>query len=814
MNMRNELAGESSPYLLQHAQNPVHWKPWGAAAFDEARQRDIPIFLSVGYATCHWCHVMERESFESEAIAQIMNERFVCVKVDREERPEIDEPYVLATQLMTGSGGWPMSVFLEPARLRPFWCATYLPPEPRYGMTSFPDVLEGIARAWRDQRGEILEQAEALAGAVREAMQPGEPAPVGPQHVGAAVETLLRMFDRTHGGFGGAPKFPQPSFVELLLEARDGVDDGPRRAIDEAARRTLDRMAVGGLRDHVGGGFHRYCVDATWTVPHFEKMLYDNALLAGLYARAAEVYEDSFYAEVARDTLRYVAREMTGPPPHGGFFCAQDADTAGHEGATYLWTEAQLRDVLPPAEADLAARAYGVDRGPNFRDPHHPDDEPANVLRLDDRPDVLAAGLGLAPEEARARLTAMNARLLEARARRAQPGLDDKVLVSWNGMMIAAMARCAESLADPELLAPAAAAAEFIGRELHEAGGLRRTWRAGRLGPAATLEDYAWLLAGLAALARGREAAPRPESSRTFDDARALLERCEQLYQEAAARFEDRQRPGLFYDAGEEDGQSAGVRSQESGGEDGDGGGFFVRVRSTYDGATPCASSAMLGALVDLAEIEAAQGAGAEGGAWGKRARRALAGLSGAIAANPLATVNATRQLLRMLRLDPGVGEGAAGADAPAPAAPEGEGAHSASQGPGFTPVEIYADRERVAVGPDEPAELNLVLRIAPGHYIYAPETEGCDGAANPLRVHLVRGAGVQVYFDAPPSESLEEPAGARALAGEVELRVALARGGELVGKPLLGVTFQACSESACLAPATVELDVAIDVTG
>jgi uncharacterized protein YyaL (SSP411 family) len=799
MSTGNALAAESSPYLLQHAGNPVHWKPWGPAAFEEARQRDIPVFLSVGYATCHWCHVMERESFESEAIARIMNEHFVCVKVDREERPEVDEPYMLATQLMTGSGGWPMSVFLEPQQLRPFWCATYLPPAPRHGMSSFPETLEAIARAWRERRGEILEQAEALASAVRENMRPAPPAPVGPQQVGAAVESLLRMFDRTHGGFGSAPKFPQPSFVELLLEARDRVDEGPRRAIDEAARRTLDRMAVGGLRDHVGGGFHRYCVDATWTVPHFEKMLYDNALLAGLYARASAVYSDAFYAEVARDTLRSIAREMTSRPPHGGFYCAQDADTGGHEGATYLWTEARLREALPPVEADLAIRLYGVDRGPNFRDPHHADDEPANVLRLDDRPEVLAAGLSLPADELAARLVAINGRLLAVRAQREQPGLDDKVLVAWNGMMIAAMARCAESLGAPDLLGPAAAAAEFIERELHEAGGLRRTWRDGRLGPAGTLEDYAWLLAGLVALARARAGAPRPDSARTFDDARALLDRCEQLYQEAAARFEDPQHPGLFYDALE--------------------GEFFVRVRSTYDGATPCASSAMLGALVDLAEMEASGDAGSSGGEpagdWGARARRALAALSGAIAGNPLATVNATRHLLRMLRLDPGIGEPAVGAAAQAPEpAPAAQPAAAPAD---FTPIEIYADRERVSLGADEPAELNLVLRIAPGHYIYAPETrpEGRgDAATSPLRVHLIRGAGVDVYFDAPEGEALAEPAGARALTGEIELRVALARAGELVGKPLLGVTFQACTESACLAPTTVELDVAIDVTG
>ncbi|MFG0283416.1 MAG: thioredoxin domain-containing protein [Phycisphaerales bacterium JB039] len=759
----NQLAHESSPYLLQHAHNPVHWKPWGEAAFAEARQRDVPIFLSVGYSTCHWCHVMERESFESEAIGQLMNELFVCVKVDREERPDVDEPYMLATQLMTGSGGWPMSVFLEPGQLRPFWCATYLPPEPRGQMPGFPQALEAISRAWRERREEVLEQAEALAQAVRENMAPDEPAPVGAPQVGSAVESLLRMFDRTQGGFGGAPKFPQPAFCELLLEARERVDEGPRRAIDEAVRRTLDRMAVGGLRDHVGGGFHRYCVDATWTVPHFEKMLYDNALLAGLYARAAEAYGDAYYASVARDTLEYVAREMTSP--EGAFWSAQDADTGGLEGATYTWTAEQMAVVLEGDDLRLAMEVYGLGRGPNFRDPHHPDEPPTNVLRMDDRPEALAERLGMAAEALGERLGAINARLLKARQQREQPGLDDKVLAAWNGMMIAGIVECAERLGEPALLDRARRALAMMEREMLGAEGLRRSWRAGKPGPAGTLEDYAWMLTAAvrlsAALGRSGE---EHESKR-------LLELCERLYGEAAKRFGDAQRPELFYDAPASD--------------------FFVRIRSTYDGATPCASSAMLGALVELAALA--------GGTWTQRARDALAALSGAIAANPLATVNASRHLLRLLRLDPSLDAGVA----PAPPAAEAESEE-------FTPVEIYADRERVTVGPDAPGELKLALRIAPDHYIYSPETT--EEAGSPLRVHLVRGAGVRAYFDAPEGEPVGD--GARALRGEVELRIALEREGELVGKPLLGVTFQACTEMACMAPTTVELDVAIDVTG
>jgi uncharacterized protein YyaL (SSP411 family) len=449
----------------------VDWRPWGEEAFLEARRRGVPIFLSVGYSTCYWCHVMERESFESEAIARLMNERFVCVKVDREERPDVDDLYMAATQIMTGRGGWPMSCFLEPDTLRPFWCGTYFPPSPRHGMPGFPQILEGLSSAWRDKRGEIVEQAEHVAAAVSEQLAAARaPAGVGLEHVSQAARALLTSFDRVNGGFGGAPKFPQPVFLELLLDVRDSAgDDATRDAVDQAVRLTLDRMACGGINDHVGGGFHRYSVDATWTVPHFEKMLYDNAQLAAVYARAGATYDDAFYREVAGRTLDYVQREMTGP--EGELYSAEDAEVDGREGGNYVWQPDEVRAALGTDDAALAIKVYGLEGGPNFRDPHHAESPPAYVLRLSGRPEKVAAELGVTVEALRERMGRIDARLYEVRARRPQPRLDDKVLTAWSGLMIGALARAGLALKRREHVEAAARAADFVFTRMRDGAG-------------------------------------------------------------------------------------------------------------------------------------------------------------------------------------------------------------------------------------------------------------------------------------------------------------------------------------------------------
>ncbi|MCW5776375.1 MAG: thioredoxin domain-containing protein [Phycisphaeraceae bacterium] len=776
---RSRLAGESSPYLLQHAGNPVDWRPWGREAFEEARRRDVPIFLSIGYSTCHWCHVMERESFENPSIAAMLNDRFVCVKVDREERSEVDNLYMTATQLFTGQGGWPMSVFLEPERLRPFWCGTYIPAEPHPALGSrpdFPRVIEGIAAAWRTQREGVLDQAERLAAAVAEQLACADaPVAVGGREVEGATAALLRLFDPTNAGFGGAPKFPQPSLLLFLLSVRSMAgDEETRSAIDHAVRATLDRMLAGGIHDHLGGGFHRYAVDAQWTVPHFEKMLYDNALLASVYARAGEAFKDDVYRSVARRTLDYIMHELTGK--HGAFLSAQDADAEGREGSAHVWTRDQVSAVLEPDDAAFASRVFGLDRGPNFRDPHHPDDPPANVLRLDDRPDRVARSLGMDQAAFDERLARVCARLIAARSRRPQPATDDKVIAEWNGHAVAAMVDGATLLGDAGYAEAARRAARFILGEMIDAEGvLLRSWRDGVRGPAGSLEDYA---AGIHALARLHALdADRGGESPWLDAALRLL---------ARAESEFATRDGGYFDvaAGRDD--------------------LFVRVRSTWDGALPTGSSVMLHALVELADATGNQ----------RHIDRALAcirSLSATIARAPAACIHATAALAHLLA------SGVMEAETTANDAVESRQMRSTAAADGavaqtpadFSPLAVFTSVERVEIGPDRPAELPLLVRIAEGWHVAAADAG--DGVL-PFRVHVVGGSGIEAYADYPPGARLATGAASlSAYKGEFELRVALAQSGPVRGRPLLAITCQACNDTACLAPTTIELDVAID---
>ncbi len=777
----NRLISETSPYLLQHAHNPVDWYPWGPEAFAAARARSVPIFLSIGYSTCYWCHVMERESFESPAIAAIMNERFVCIKVDREQRPDVDDLYMAATQAYTGSGGWPMSVFLEPETLRPFWCGTYFPTEPRHGIPSFPQVLEGMSRAWNEQRGQVLAQSEQLAEVVRQYVaEVAEPAHVGASQIEVAVSTLLAQLDRTHGGFGGAPKFPQPAYLDFLLSVRASLDDDARTAVDHALRLTLDRMAIGGIRDHVGGGFHRYAVDAIWLVPHFEKMLYDNAQLASVYARAAEVFEDAEYRRVVRDILDYVRREMMldaerapNGAVHAGFASAQDAEVNHREGQNYLWTIEQVQAALGGEDGTWAAHVYGLDLGTNFRDPHHPDDAASNVLRLADRPEALATAEGVSAEDSLARLQRVNRKLLEARIRREQPMRDDKALASWNGLMITAFARASSLFDDRELYDVAERAARFVLEHMtDDEDRLFRVWRQGKSSTPAFLEDYAAIITALLALHR---AAPGFTADAAF--AREAAAHFARL---AEAEFGDGE--GVYHD----------TRAEQND--------LFVRARSTYDGAVPSGASTMLHALIDLAEAT-------NDPADIRRAARALRAMSGAIARGPVPAINATRALHRaithsqwpetLLALIP---EPAA-APAPPPNA-------------NFTPVEVFASTDRVRVAPDEPGEIHLSLRIAEGYHIVAADPGPAGSELVPLRVGLVAGTGVSVYADYPEGEPFGEGGELRVHFREIALRIAIERNAEPPARPILGLTFQACTDTECLLPQTVELDVAIDLDG
>ncbi len=490
----NRLAHETSPYLLQHAHDPVDWHPWGTEALARARDLDRPLFLSIGYAACHWCHVMAHESFRDPATAEQLNRDFVPVKVDREERPDIDAVYMDAVQAMTGSGGWPMSVFATPDG-RPFYGGTYFPPERRHGLPSFRDVLGAVAEAWRERRADIESAADGVRGAVVESMRVLPPSG-GPDEgtLRMALATLATHFDPMEGGWGGAPKFPQPMAIEWLLRQHAATGDGEALAM---ALRTLDRMADGGIRDHLGGGFARYATDARWLVPHFEKMLYDNAQLARVYLHAWQATGDDRYRDVAMGTLDFLLREMT--LPDGAFAASLDADTQGVEGATYVWTDAEIRAALPPDEASLFAEAYGVAPGGNW--------EGRTILSRVRDDATLASRLPVTPAEVAARLAAARATLLALRDVRPQPARDDKAIVAWNGLAIAALADAAAALervdgpAAARYRAAAIRAADAVLASAVSADGrLRRSWKDGRPGPEAVLEDEADLADGLLAL--------------------------------------------------------------------------------------------------------------------------------------------------------------------------------------------------------------------------------------------------------------------------------------------------------------------------
>jgi uncharacterized protein YyaL (SSP411 family) len=499
--MTNALAGETSPYLRQHMNNPVDWLPWGPEAHRRAIELDRPLLVSIGYSACHWCHVMEHESFEDEATAALMNANFVCVKVDREERPDVDAIYMEAVQNMTGQGGWPLNIFLTPEQT-PFYGGTYFPPQPRHGLPSWPQVLAGIAKTWRERRDDAVtsgaQLAQRVVGGAR--LDPSAE-PIDEARLEAAVANLRRSYDSRQGGFGRAPKFPPASTIDFLL----------RRGETEMSLHTLRAMASGGINDQIGGGFARYSVDPTWTVPHFEKMLYDNALLARAYLHSWQVSGDELLLRTARETLDFCLRELRGP--EGGFHAALDADSEGVEGRFYVWSLDDLRDVLGDLADDAIAYFGATDAG-NF--------EGANILE--------ARG----PEPDPDRRDRIRALLLERRAQRIRPGLDDKRLTSWNALMISALAEAGAVLEEPRYLDAALATADFVLAELRDdRGRLLRTYNAGQARLGAYLEDHAFLLEALLTLYEATF------DERYFVEARALAD-------QIIDRFSDAERGGFF----------------------------------------------------------------------------------------------------------------------------------------------------------------------------------------------------------------------------------------------------------------------------
>ena len=546
---------ESSPYLLQHSQNPVDWYAWGDDALRRAREEDKPILLSIGYSACHWCHVMAHESFEDAAIARIMNENFVNIKVDREERPDLDAIYMQAVQTMTGHGGWPLTAFLTPDG-EPFYGGTYFPPEERPGMPAFPRVLQSVAEAYRTKKQEIVRSARQLV----DRLQDATPAPTGVQQL---TEDILRQayvvlqpeFDGEQGGFGAAPKFPQPMVYDYLLRYQGRMADTEALSMAEL---TLTNMARGGIYDQVGGGFHRYSTDAQWLVPHFEKMLYDNALLSQLYLHAYQATGNPLYRSVAVETLEYVQREMTSP--EGGFYSTQDADSEGEEGKFYVWTPQEIDDVLGREDGAVCRRYFGVSEQGNF--------EGHNILHIPRAPEAVAQEIGMGLEQLEAVVQRARARLYSERAERTWPARDEKILTGWNGLMLQSFAEAAAILGRDDYRQVAEVNAAFILERLRHEGRLLRSYKDGQAKVLGYLEDYSFLIDGLLSVYEATF------QRRWLDEARSLAE-------EMVALFWDAEK-GVFFDTGHD---------HES---------LVARPRDVFDNAIPSGSSVAVSVLLRL----------------------------------------------------------------------------------------------------------------------------------------------------------------------------------------------------------------------
>jgi uncharacterized protein len=566
----NRLAKEKSPYLLEHSMNPVDWYSWGAEAMAKAKNDSKPIFLSIGYSTCHWCHQMARESFEDEKVAAFINKHFIPIKVDREERPEVDAYYMGAVQAMTGGGGWPLSVFLTPD-LKAFYGGTYFPPEPRYGMPSFMQVLEFVANLWRDKRGEVMENSER----VLKAITPDSQAPsskLNRETLDEGYASLVASLDPAHGGFGGAPKFPLPGSLSFLLRYYHRT--GKELALSGVLK-ALDQMAAGGIRDHVGGGFHRYSTDRVWLVPHFEKMLYDNALLAKLYTEAFQITRRQSYAEVVKETLGWIARELGNKG--GGFYSAQDADTAEGEGTYYTWTPEEVERAVGTPDAGIFCRVYGVTRTGNF--------EGRNILHMD--PD------GKLDDGTRGTMAKVKGALYRTRVERARPANDTKILTSWNGLAISAFALASVVFEEPSYSKDAAAAADLVLHSISKDGRLLRRLAGGEAALDGTLEDYAFFVQGLTDLF---EATSEPKWFKEGVRLTSLM----------LEEFEDRKGGGFYL-------------SSEA---------APARVKESYDGPTPSGNSVAALNLVRLAELTGSP-------LFRKAAERTLKAFAGDLEARP-----------------------------------------------------------------------------------------------------------------------------------------------------------------------------------
>jgi uncharacterized protein YyaL (SSP411 family) len=753
----NHLAGQLSPYLLLHTHNPVDWYPWGPEALERARREDKPIFLSIGYSTCYWCHVMERKVFSDPEIAALMNRWFVNIKVDREERPDLDKVYMNATQLMTQRGGWPNSVFLTP-ELKPFFAGTYFPPVDGYGRPGFPRVLEGLNQAWAERREEVLQAADQLTEAIREleAGQRALPMPPDTVLVNRTLSSIKGRYDATYGGFGGAPKFPPCMRLEFLLDAWEQTGD--EQALD-IVHHTLEAMALGGIYDHIGGGFHRYATDAYWRVPHFEKMLYNQAHLAQIYLRAYHLTGEELWRRVATDILAFVEREMTGPD--GAFYSALDAETDAVEGKYYLWTETEIEAVLGE-EADTFWAVYKL---------APVEETEGNALYLATVPAQAAQALGLAPAVLETKMDQWRAQLYPVRRQRHYPLVDDKILSAWNGLMIAAYADAFAVLQDSSYYRQAARAATFVLEHLHSAdGGLKRVYRQGAVQYEGYLEDYAYLIYGLLHLHQASGEALWLEHGRVLAD--QMIE-----------RFWDAEGKGFFFSMGGAD--------------------LLVRSKTAHDSALPAANAIAAESLMRLAEQLGVS-------EYHDRGIETLEAFGGMMQASPSGftrmVYTAARYLVkeeRRLAVDVSRGVATRAAIVPALQSPLKV---PIKDWPG--PVQIYSEMGSKQLVPDQKAQLKVYLDIEPGWHLNAnppsadlliPTSLTLNADVQIKQVEIRYPTGETLYMPAL-EESLDVYQGRLTLEADWYLDTAASpgQGGDL----RLLVQYQACDDRRCLPPA------------
>lgn len=565
----NRLVFEKSPYLLQHAANPVDWYPWGEAAFEKARREDKPIFLSIGYSTCHWCHVMEHESFEDTTVASLLNQTFVCIKVDREERPDIDQIYMSVCQAMTGSGGWPLTIIMTPDK-RPFFAGTYFPKESRYQRIGMLELVPRLDEMWKNQRDKLLENSDKLVEHLRQNASVAAGEELTEAELNTAFQQLASRYDSEHGGFGSAPKFPSPHNLTFLL--RYWHRSGEKQAL-EMVEKTLQQMRLGGIFDQVGFGFHRYSTDPVWLLPHFEKMLYDQAMLAMAYVETYQATGKKEYAKTAREIFEYVLRDMTAP--EGGFYSAEDADSEGEEGLFYLWTPEELRELLGEEDGNFVMQLFNVEEGGNFADQTTRQKTGDSILHLKKSFANLAQGMGTTSDELEQRWQKARQKLFDIREARIHPLKDDKILTDWNGLMIAALAKGAAALDEPRYAEAAQKAAAFVLATLRNSDGtLRKRYRDGEAALPAHADDYAFMIWGLLEL-----------YETTFEVKH--LQQALALNETLLNDFWDEENGGLFFtsDASDE--------------------ALLVRSKEIYDGAIPSANSVAAMNLIRLARITA-----------------------------------------------------------------------------------------------------------------------------------------------------------------------------------------------------------------